>query len=197
MVVRTWQQACLCKTLSKVIVATDDERIAEACRQEGAEVIMTSVSCANGAARPSAEGMHGPDAQAAPYKPDLKATWLQQGLRGLGGTAWLVRTTVIITSAASVAGTERCHEAVTMMPGEYDIVINIQGDEPLIDPHVIDNVVKALQESPDSVYRSEYRLQDSASQCHELLLAECLLAVLSGPLQPLKTLETPSTRHRI
>ena len=54
MVVRTWQQACLCKTLSKVIVATDDERIAEACRQEGAEVVMTSVSCANGAARPSA-----------------------------------------------------------------------------------------------------------------------------------------------
>ena len=48
MVVRTWQQACLCKTLSKVIVATDDERIAEACSQEGAEVVMTSVSCANG-----------------------------------------------------------------------------------------------------------------------------------------------------
>ena len=91
MVVRTWQQACLCKTLSKVIVATDDERIAEACRQEGAEVIMTSVSCANGAARSSAEGMHGPDAQAAPYKPDLKATCLQQGLKGLGGTAWLIR----------------------------------------------------------------------------------------------------------
>ena len=48
MVVRTWQQACLCKTLSKVIVATDDERIAEACSQEGAEVVITSVSCANG-----------------------------------------------------------------------------------------------------------------------------------------------------
>ena len=53
MVVRTWQQACLCKTMSKVIVATDDERIAEACRQEGAEVVMTSVSCANGTAAAS------------------------------------------------------------------------------------------------------------------------------------------------
>lgn len=51
------------------------------------------------------------------------------------------------------AGTERCHEAVTKMPGEYDIVINIQGDEPLIDPHVIDDTVRALQNSPESVYR--------------------------------------------
>lgn len=89
MVVRTWQQACLCKTLSKVIVATDDERIAEACRQEGAEVIMTSVSCANGAARPSAEVMHGHDARHPPA--NLQPTWLQQGLRGSGGTAWLIR----------------------------------------------------------------------------------------------------------
>ena len=63
----------------------------------------------------------------------------------------------IITAAEqgmhASAGTERCHEAVTKMPGSYDIVINIQGDEPLIDPHVIDDVVKALQDSPDSVYR--------------------------------------------
>lgn len=51
------------------------------------------------------------------------------------------------------AGTERCHEAVTKLPGEYDIVINIQGDEPLIDPKVIDDTVRALQNSPASVYR--------------------------------------------
>ena len=55
------------------------------------------------------------------------------------------------------------------MPGEYDIVINIQGDEPLIDPHVIDDVVKALQESPDSVYRS-----DCCSHRHQLLLSPCI-----------------------
>lgn len=42
---------------------------------------------------------------------------------------------------------------MTKLPGEYDIVINIQGDEPLIDPHVIDDTVRALQNSPDSVYR--------------------------------------------
>ena len=51
------------------------------------------------------------------------------------------------------AGTERCHEAVTRMGEQYDIVINIQGDEPLMEPHIIDDVVLALKHSPDAVYR--------------------------------------------
>ncbi len=56
------------------------------------------------------------------------------------------------------------------MPGEYDIVINIQGDEPLIDPHVIDDTVKALQDSPDSVYRSAcFQFLDSLR--HQLFLS--------------------------
>ena len=51
------------------------------------------------------------------------------------------------------AGTERCHEAATKMPSKFDIVINIQGDEPLIDPEIIDKCVGALQLAPDAVYR--------------------------------------------
>ena len=35
---------------------------------------------------------------------------------------------------------------------EYDIVVNIQGDEPLIEPEIIDEVVKSLQDSPDASY---------------------------------------------
>ena len=49
MVVRTWEQACKAITLNKVVVATDDERIAKACTEAGAEVIMTSSECPNGA----------------------------------------------------------------------------------------------------------------------------------------------------
>ncbi len=42
---------------------------------------------------------------------------------------------------------------MTQLPGSYDIVINIQGDEPLMEPHVIDDVVRALQNTPNAVYR--------------------------------------------
>ena len=42
-------------------------------------------------------------------------------------------------------GTERCNEALQKLEKKYDVVVNIQGDEPLIEPEVIDGIVKALQ----------------------------------------------------
>jgi hypothetical protein len=42
-------------------------------------------------------------------------------------------------------GTERCTEALQKLTKKFDIVVNIQGDEPLIDPEIIDGVVMALQ----------------------------------------------------
>lgn len=96
MIQRTWERAKLASTLDQVVVATDDEKIAECCRGFGADVIMTSESCQN--------------------------------------------------------GTERCNEALQKLAKKYDIVVNIQGDEPLIEPEIIDGVVKALQVSPDAVF---------------------------------------------
>lgn len=58
-----------------------------------------------------------------------------------------------IPQPCTTPGTERCEEAVQALGKQYDIVINIQGDEPLIDPGTIDAVVTALQDSPDAVYR--------------------------------------------
>ncbi|GMH24955.1 hypothetical protein Nepgr_026798 [Nepenthes gracilis] len=96
MIQRTWERAKLASTLDHVVVATDDEKIAECCQAFGADVIMTSESCQN--------------------------------------------------------GTERCNEALQKLPKKYDIVVNIQGDEPLIEPEIIDGVVKALQVAPDAVF---------------------------------------------
>ncbi|CAA7408630.1 unnamed protein product [Spirodela intermedia] len=96
MIQRTWERSKLATTLDHVVVATDDERIAECCRSFGADVIMTSESCRN--------------------------------------------------------GTERCNEALQKLVKKYDVVVNIQGDEPLIEPEIIDGVVKALQGAPDAVF---------------------------------------------
>ena len=48
MIIRTWQQACKAAVLDRVIVATDDERIASLCREAGAEVVLTDAECTNG-----------------------------------------------------------------------------------------------------------------------------------------------------
>ena len=48
MIVRTYLQARQALSLDKVVVATDDARIAKVCRAVGAEVVMTSKDCANG-----------------------------------------------------------------------------------------------------------------------------------------------------
>lgn len=96
MIQRTYERAKLASMLDQVVVATDDNKIAECCRGFGADVIMTSESCRNGA--------------------------------------------------------ERCSEALEKIKKKYDIVVNIQGDEPLIEPEIIDGIVKALQSAPDAVF---------------------------------------------
>ncbi|KAK3138016.1 hypothetical protein QOZ80_5AG0363340 [Eleusine coracana subsp. coracana] len=96
MIQRTWERVILASSLDRVVVATDDEQIAECCRGFGADVVMTSESCQN--------------------------------------------------------GSERCCEALNKLDKHYDIVVNIQGDEPLIEPEIIDGVVMALQRAPDAVF---------------------------------------------
>jgi len=48
---RSWRAACEVQGVDKVVVATDDDRIKDAAEAFGAEVVMTSVNCANGTER--------------------------------------------------------------------------------------------------------------------------------------------------
>lgn len=90
MIQRVYEQALQAQTLSKVVVATDDERI------------------------------------------------LKQVL-DFGGFA-------IMTSDLHESGTDRCAEVAKQFP-EFEGVINIQGDEPLIDPTAIDLLGNTLNQS--------------------------------------------------
>lgn len=47
---------------------------------------------------------------------------------------------VVMTSSAHPSGTDRCLEALHKTNDSFDVVINIQGDEPFIQPEQINNV---------------------------------------------------------
>jgi len=51
MIVRVWRQVCLARTIERVIVATDDDRIAAPVRAAGGEAIMTSPAHPSGTDR--------------------------------------------------------------------------------------------------------------------------------------------------
>src|SRR6266581_3224146 len=90
MIERVWARVRLAKKISRVIVATDDERILQA-------------------------------------------------VAGFGGEA-------VMTRAEHRAGTERVAEvAATAVRGGDDIFVNVQGDEPLIEPAAIDAAVEAIE----------------------------------------------------
>lgn len=51
---------------------------------------------------------------------------------------------VVMTSSIHQTGTERCAEAISLLKLKSDAVINIQGDEPFLEPSQIDRVADLL-----------------------------------------------------
>ncbi|MEA2062443.1 MAG: 3-deoxy-manno-octulosonate cytidylyltransferase [Gemmatimonadota bacterium] len=56
---------------------------------------------------------------------------------------------VKMTSPACSTGTDRVAEAVAELD-EYQVVVNIQGDEPLLEPENIDTAVRLILETPEA-----------------------------------------------
>lgn len=54
----------------------------------------------------------------------------------------------VMTSPDCPTGTDRLAEVIAVHP-EFDIIVNVQGDEPLIDPDVIDRLAECLAGRPD------------------------------------------------
>src|SRR5918993_1998175 len=52
---------------------------------------------------------------------------------------------VCMTRIDHASGTDRCYEALTLQSESYDYVINVQGDEPFIQPEQIDLLAAVLE----------------------------------------------------
>jgi 3-deoxy-manno-octulosonate cytidylyltransferase (CMP-KDO synthetase) len=53
---------------------------------------------------------------------------------------------VVMTATHHQTGTDRCAEVVDLIPESYDVVINIQGDEPLVDPKQLDSLLEIFRD---------------------------------------------------
>jgi len=53
---------------------------------------------------------------------------------------------VVMTSSDHPSGTDRCYEALTKLDTSYQYVINIQGDEPMLEAAQIDELASVLKE---------------------------------------------------
>jgi len=108
LVQHVWDRCQECSNLDSIIVATDDDRIKNACQAFGANVVMTS--------------------------------------------------------ADHPTGTDRITEAAAHFP-QATHVINIQGDEPLIEPTLIDQLAETLTSDPDlSMATAANPIQDPTLQ---------------------------------
>jgi 3-deoxy-manno-octulosonate cytidylyltransferase (CMP-KDO synthetase) len=60
-------------------------------------------------------------------------------------------TRCVMTSPAHQSGTDRIAEVAGGLPEDVDIIVNVQGDEPEIEPEIIDRLVERLEVSKDDM----------------------------------------------
>ncbi len=68
---------------------------------------------------------------------------IEEAVKSFGGK-------VIMTSTTHRSGTERCLEAAERIGGSFDVIINIQGDEPFIQSKQIDAIKACFLDHPDT-----------------------------------------------
>ena len=57
----------------------------------------------------------------------------------------------VMTADTHRSGTDRVAEATQTLPADFDIIVNVQGDEPLIDPATIDAAVAGIRSEGNAV----------------------------------------------
>ena len=66
----------------------------------------------------------------------------------------------VMTAPNHRSGTDRCREALYMVEDQYDAVVNIQGDEPFIDPAQINQVIDLIGHDDTQIASLAKRIED-------------------------------------
>lgn len=69
---------------------------------------------------------------------------IEAAVKGFGGK-------VVMTSVHHKSGTDRCYEAYTKIGQGYDVVVNIQGDEPFIQPQQLLEVKRCFDDASTQI----------------------------------------------
>lgn len=74
---------------------------------------------------------------------------------------------VLMTSSHHPSGTDRCFEALDKLgKDKYDVVVNIQGDEPFIHPEQINKVVKCFDDKKVQIATLAHKISNSEDICN-------------------------------
>jgi 3-deoxy-manno-octulosonate cytidylyltransferase (CMP-KDO synthetase) len=66
---------------------------------------------------------------------------------------------VVMTSEHHPSGTDRCYEAYQLFGAKFDVVINVQGDEPFLAPHQIDELASCFQDADAQIATLAQRIK--------------------------------------
>jgi 3-deoxy-manno-octulosonate cytidylyltransferase (CMP-KDO synthetase) len=80
----------------------------------------------------------------------------------------------LMTSPACQSGTERIASVISQLHG--DLILNVQGDEPLIDPGMLDELVRRWEAAPSDLITPAYRIE----RLEELLNPNIVKVVRAG-----------------
>lgn len=69
---------------------------------------------------------------------------IEAAVRAFGGK-------VVMTSVHHKSGTDRCYEACAQIGGQFDVVVNIQGDEPFIQPSQLQALKACFDDSATQI----------------------------------------------
>ena len=90
-------------------------------------------------------------------------------VRGFGGE-------VVMTRADHPSGTDRVAEAYAQLGETYDVVVNVQGDEPFIQPAQIQAVAECFRDRPATEIATLVRRLDASENLFSPHVVKCVTA---------------------